>query len=321
MGMPPPQHSGWSRTQVAGGPEIGSQARPSRRASLSLSGIAKKAWTGGVTGRRAPPTTTATSVPSYLKSGKKPGISLMTTGRSTMPPNELLRYWKEDGRGHDARSGFRCLLRDHRTNCDRCWRGRLPANLEVKNRMRDAIGIILLLLSFPAFAAEQWVSGDRLNRRTCPSTDCGVVGQLFHREGVNVLEERNGWGRIADYYETSCGKGRSAYVDTGNASGTPENGIENGQFAEWVSLEHLTNVRPPDPGAAATGPQASESVRLREVWPRLPGSGRELDRVGVMRAVGLRRDRRMDEVHQPSRADLLHLLRRHERGQSAISEC
>lgn len=34
-----------------------------------------------------------------------------------------------------------------------------------------------------------WVSVDRANRHTCPSENCGVVGQLMLREAVIVLEK------------------------------------------------------------------------------------------------------------------------------------
>lgn len=105
----------------------------------------------------------------------------------------------------------------------------------------------------PATADKRWVDSDRLDRRMCPSTDCGIVGQLFYREPVNVLEERAGWARITDPYDASCRDGRSEYVDVGNAECTPANGVNDGSFAEWVSSTHLTAQRPPEPGANATG--------------------------------------------------------------------
>ena len=98
-----------------------------------------------------------------------------------------------------------------------------------------------------------WVTSERLNRRTCPSESCGVVGQLFFREGVTVREERDGWARITQTYDASCVGGRSEYVDTGNAACDPANGIADGQFAEWVSMEYLSETRPPDPAAGASG--------------------------------------------------------------------
>ena len=98
-----------------------------------------------------------------------------------------------------------------------------------------------------------WVTSDRLNRRTCPATKCGIVGQLFFREGAILYEEQNGWGRISRHYDGSCRNGKSEYVDAGNASCTADNGIEGGKFAEWVFLQHLSTTRPPDPGAGTEG--------------------------------------------------------------------
>lgn len=119
------------------------------------------------------------------------------------------------------------------------------------------IGVATFLVFFLAtdvMAAEQlWVTSDRLNRRTCPSTNCGVVGQLFFREGVTALEERDGWVRISKSYDASCRGGRSDYVDSGNASCLASNGITDGQFSEWVFAKHLSAKRPDDPGAGTSG--------------------------------------------------------------------
>lgn len=98
-----------------------------------------------------------------------------------------------------------------------------------------------------------WVVSERLNRRTCPSTDCGVVGQLFFREGVEVLERRDGWVRITDYYDGSCVSGRSEYLDLGNNRCIAENGFSDGTFAEWVSEQFLSSDRPPNPAGEAVG--------------------------------------------------------------------
>ena len=101
-----------------------------------------------------------------------------------------------------------------------------------------------------------WVTVDRLNRRTCPSAACGIVGQLFFREAATVYEQRGGWARISNDYAASCVNGRSEYVDTGNNRCTPDNGIVDGRFAEWVSAEFLSQEQPPDPAAGATGIEA-----------------------------------------------------------------
>lgn len=84
-----------------------------------------------------------------------------------------------------------------------------------------------------------WANADRVNRRTCPSTECGIVGQLFFREAAEVLEERDGWVRITRYYDGSCVGGRSEYVDSGNAACVASNGFDGSQFAEWVSRDCL----------------------------------------------------------------------------------
>ena len=100
---------------------------------------------------------------------------------------------------------------------------------------------------------EYWVTSDRLNRRTCPAAHCGIVGRLFYREGVTVYEQKDGWARISKRYDASCHNGKSEYVDSGDNRCSVSNGVKDGKFAEWVSFEHLSEIRPPDPGAGATG--------------------------------------------------------------------
>lgn len=114
--------------------------------------------------------------------------------------------------------------------------------------------VLIVLIGGTALAeTPMWVKVDTLNRRTCPSTKCGIVGKLFMREAVSVIETQNGWARITKPYDASCRGGRSDYVDSGNAQCTSENGIVEGRFAEWVSLEMLSADRPADPGTGATG--------------------------------------------------------------------
>lgn len=98
-----------------------------------------------------------------------------------------------------------------------------------------------------------WVTSDRLNRRTCASPSCGIVGQLFFREGVSVLEQDAGWGRITQPYDAACLGGRSTYVDSGNGACELANGISDGAFSEWVSMAYLSRTRPDDPAVGATG--------------------------------------------------------------------
>lgn len=112
---------------------------------------------------------------------------------------------------------------------------------------------IVLVAGSAMAETDMWVTADRLSRRTCPDTKCGVVGQLFFREKATILEQRNGWARISKYYDASCRNGLSEYVDSGNASCDPANGITDGQFAEWVAIAHLASERPPDPAKGASG--------------------------------------------------------------------
>src|SRR5690606_32521584 len=74
-----------------------------------------------------------------------------------------------------------------------------------------------------------------------------------YRERVTILEEREGWARITEPYDASCIAGRSEYVDSGNDACDPSNGIVDGKFSEWVSLQYLSEEAPPDPAAGATG--------------------------------------------------------------------
>ncbi len=115
--------------------------------------------------------------------------------------------------------------------------------------------LFVLLSVSTGYAAEQkmWVGSDSLLRYTCPSTECGSVGRLYFREAVTVFESRRGWARITGYYDASCQNGNSQYVDFGWRACSPENGIVNGQMAEWVNLSSLAGTRPADPGASATG--------------------------------------------------------------------
>ncbi len=99
----------------------------------------------------------------------------------------------------------------------------------------------------------QWVTTDRTDRRTCPSTKCGVAGHLMFREGADILETKNGWSRITKAYSASCDGGKSEYVKEGNNTCTSANGIQNGKFAEWVQNKDLSPNRPEGPGQGATG--------------------------------------------------------------------
>jgi hypothetical protein len=126
---------------------------------------------------------------------------------------------------------------------------------------------ILVTLSIPAYAErDAWVTVDSLNRRTCPASTCGIVGVKMFRERATIYEEKNGWARITKYYDAACQNGVSRYVDSGNNKCTPNNGIKNGSFSEWVSIKYLSATRPSDPAANASGDYAlvkgSDDYRL-----------------------------------------------------------
>ncbi len=98
---------------------------------------------------------------------------------------------------------------------------------------------------------QMWAIEERVQRRTCASEECGVVGQLFFRESAKVYEQKDGWARVTEPYSASCVGGVSDYVDRGRAVCTPENGIVDGQFAEWVKLDEISVQRPADPAETA----------------------------------------------------------------------
>ncbi len=98
---------------------------------------------------------------------------------------------------------------------------------------------------------QMWVTADRLSRRTCPTANCGIVGTLMYRESAKVVEEKDGWARVSKYYDANCANGLSLYAQKGNARCEPSNGIEEGMFAEWVSMDFLSDERPADPADTA----------------------------------------------------------------------
>jgi len=96
-------------------------------------------------------------------------------------------------------------------------------------------------------STDNWNTADRLRRRTCPSTKCGIVGHHYYREKITVFESKNEWARITRYYDASCVDGNSLHINSGDSSCTENNGIVNEKFAEWVSVEFLSEDLPPDP--------------------------------------------------------------------------
>lgn len=96
-----------------------------------------------------------------------------------------------------------------------------------------------------------WVTSQYLDRHTCASESCGIVGRLFFREAATVLETEGEWARITKPYDASCLNGVSEYVDKGDSSCTADNGIADGKFAEWVLAKDLSATRPADPAETA----------------------------------------------------------------------
>lgn len=124
---------------------------------------------------------------------------------------------------------------------------------------RATVRVALLAVSLVGGAssaladAKLWVTSDRLDRRTCPSVECGSVGQLMFREAATVFEVKGKWSRISKFYSASCTLGQSDYVDMGNKACTKANGVIDGKFAEWVESKYLSTKRPTDPAEGASG--------------------------------------------------------------------
>jgi len=115
----------------------------------------------------------------------------------------------------------------------------------------EIVSIALLAGSFaiawaPPASAESrmWVGAEDLKRHTCPSNECGVVGRLFFRESVIVYQKKNGWSRISGYGGAGCYEGVAAFVQLGRSDCSPENGISEGDFAEWVRSDALKSEKP-----------------------------------------------------------------------------
>lgn len=100
-------------------------------------------------------------------------------------------------------------------------------------------------------STQAWVTTERLSRYTCPSNSCGVVGTFDFRQGVSILETKNGWARISEVQNAGCVYGISEYVKHGNKRCDSNNGIESNKFSEWVVAKNLSKTRPEDPALKA----------------------------------------------------------------------
>lgn len=120
---------------------------------------------------------------------------------------------------------------------------------ESKAVLRSFLPVALsLVLILPAVAdMRMWVAVGDLKRRTCPSTDCGIVGKFFFQESLFVYETENGWSRVSASKPAGCYAGKAAYVETGRSDCSRENGIIQGEFSEWVQSKFLADEKPDAP--------------------------------------------------------------------------
>lgn len=95
----------------------------------------------------------------------------------------------------------------------------------------------------PAAAQSRMSVTDENNyRRTCPSLDCGAIGRFFAGESIVVYETVDGWARVSEYYTAGCFDGRSLFVESGPDACTAENGITDGELAEWIRTDFLVKA-------------------------------------------------------------------------------
>lgn len=91
---------------------------------------------------------------------------------------------------------------------------------------------------------EMWVTSERLNIRSCPSESCGRTGWVTEGNRIEILEEKDGWGRIDEPVPALCENGTTSMIDDGNKSCSLDNGIVNGMITRWVSLKFLSASKP-----------------------------------------------------------------------------
>lgn len=110
-------------------------------------------------------------------------------------------------------------------------------------------------LGEPVELTAAWIGVRSLDRHSCASETCGVVGQHFFAERVDIMEVSGAWARITRPYDASCKSGRSEYISGGNSVCDSANGITHGKFAEWVERAGLTTTEPTEPAE----PSASDT--------------------------------------------------------------
>ena len=112
------------------------------------------------------------------------------------------------------------------------------------------------------------VSDDQLSPEVSWDPPCSVAVFLIEADGetVSVNEQRNGWVRVSRRYDASCYNGESEYVDSGNDACSEDNGIVDGQFAEWVSAAYLSSERPDAQREPVVQPDAvTDDLRRKSV--------------------------------------------------------
>lgn len=103
---------------------------------------------------------------------------------------------------------------------------------------------------------EMWVTSERLDIRSCPSTKCGRTGWALSGNKIEIFEEKSGWGRISEPVIALCEDGVTFQIDDGNNRCDVENGIVDNMITRWVEMAHLTSSKPApiaDPADCSSG--------------------------------------------------------------------
>ncbi len=120
--------------------------------------------------------------------------------------------------------------------------------------------VVVSITDDPDSEQRAWVTSDHLNRRSCPSTQCGIVGQFTNQQKVKVYEEKNGWSRVSKYHSASCSNGQSGSISSGNNACSPDNGIEGDNLAEWVSSAYISTRKTEDTLVETRSEKAQKAV-------------------------------------------------------------
>ena len=128
-----------------------------------------------------------------------------------------------------------------------------------------------------------WVNRDGVEKHSCPSAGCGVVGRLSFRDPVALHGSDGAWVRISEARKALCVNGRTRIIREGNDRCDPANGIYSGVFYEWIPAEYLSKTLPSS-GSAETDEyesivSGSENFRIhRDVFA---GAAKDLVEAGT----------------------------------------